>query len=166
MAAAVVPLAGVPALSAQTASPTTPGTAACLPTANLEQLITALDSAITGPATKDRSCFRALMLPQVRLIPVSAPTATPRILTADDWIAAVAKRGASIVTEKQIKVQTETFGNVAHLWTTYETYIDGTLATRGINSIQAVFDGQNWKIVEVVWQAENPTLKVPAQYMP
>jgi hypothetical protein len=153
-------------LSAQTAAPATPASACCPPSATLDQLVTALDSAITGPATKDRACFRELLLPQVQLIPVNTPTATPHILTIDDWITAVAKHGTSIVTEKQIKVQSEMFGNIAHLWSTYETTIDGKLATRGINSIQAVFDGQNWKIVEVVWQAENPTMPVPAQYLP
>jgi hypothetical protein len=164
-----------PVLSAQTSSPATlpapaaaPATtaASCPPSATLDQLIAALNDAVTGPANKDRTCFRQILLPQVRLIPVSTPTATPRLLTIDDWIAAVAKHGTSLVTEKQIKYQSETYGNVAHLWSTYETSIDGKLATRGINSIQAVFDGQNWKIVEVLWQVETPATPVPPQYLP
>jgi hypothetical protein len=164
-----------PVLSAQNPSPITPpvpaaapaaNAASCPPSATLDQLIAALNDAITGPANRDRTCFRQILLPQVRLIPVGTPTATPRLLTIDDWIAAVAKRGTSLVTEKQIKYRSETYGNVAHLWSTYETGIDGKPFTRGINSIQAVFDGQNWKIVEILWQVETPTIPSPAQYLP
>src|ERR1700677_2326692 len=137
---AVLAALAAPVLSAQTAPAAAPAAASCPISATLDQLIAALNDAVTGPANKDRTCFRQILLPQVRLIPVSTPTATPRLLTIDDWIAAVAKHGESIVTEKQIKCQSETYGNVAHLWSTYETSIDGKLATRGINSIQAVFD--------------------------
>lgn len=143
-----------------------PAAAACPPSATLDQLIAALNDAVTGPANKDRTCFRQIMAPQVRFIPVTAPTATPRVLTIDDWITAVAKRGNSLVTEKQIKYQSETYGNVAHLWSTYVTGIEGRPFTRGINSIQAVFDGQNWKIVEVLWQVETPGTPIPARDLP
>jgi hypothetical protein len=169
-AAIVIALVAIatPALSAQTepAAAPAPAAASCPTSATLDQLISALNDAVTGPANKDRTCMRQILLPDVRLIPVATPTATPHLLTLDDWITAVAKHGASIVTEKQIKYQSETYGNVAHLWSTYETGIDGKPFTRGINSIQAVFDGQNWKIAEILWQVETPTTPIPAQYLP
>lgn len=138
--------------------------AACPATATLDQLIVALDDAVSGPANKDRTCFRQVLLPNVRLIPVG-PNG-PRVLTADDWIAAVAKNGDEVVTEHQIKYQTETFGRIAHLWSTYTTALAGKPLARGINSIQAVYDGQNWRVIEIVWQAENATDPIPAQYLP
>ena len=110
--------------------------------------------------------MRQLLLPQVRLIPVNTATAMPRILSLDDWISAVAAHGAEMVTEKQIKVRSQTFGNIAHLWSTYETALAGKPATRGINSIQAINDGQNWKIIEIVWQVESPTTPIPARDLP
>jgi hypothetical protein len=109
-------------------------------------------------------------LPDARLIPIRvAPdgAATPRILTVDDWITAVAKRGSESFTEKQIKVENETYGHMAHLWSTYETLDStGKRMDRGINSIQAIFDGKQWKIIEIVWQAESPTEKIPEKYLP
>jgi hypothetical protein len=168
MLAALAPLT---MLHAQTA-PAAPAqaaaapAAACQSTATLDQLIAAIDAAITGPASRDRTCFRALMLPEVRLIPVNGTTGVKRVLTVDDWIAAVAKNGDEDVTERQLKFQTETFGRIAHLWSTYETTLAGKPRARGINSIQAVFDGQNWHIIEVLWQAETPDSPVPAQYLP
>src|ERR1700761_611978 len=136
----------------------------CPPTATLDQLIAAIDQAITGPAGKDRTCMKQLMLPEARLIPVGPHG--PRVLTLDDWIAAVAKNGDEVVAEKQIKYQTESFGRVAHLWSTYSTAIAGKPVARGINSIQAVNDGQNWQVIEILWQAENASDPIPAQYLP
>lgn len=163
-------LAAAPALHAQNSEPQPAATAACPPTGTLDQLIKATDAAVSGPANQDRTCFRALFLPDARLIPIRvAPdgAATPRILTVDDWITAVAKRGSESFTEKQIKVENETYGHMAHLWSTYETLDStGKRMDRGINSIQAIFDGKQWKIIEIVWQAESPTEKIPEKYLP
>jgi hypothetical protein len=161
-----------PALRAQ--SPDTQITAtapACPSTATLEQLITAIDAAVSGPANQDRTCFRALFLPDARLIPIRIAadgTATPRILTVQDWIDAVAKRSATVLTERQLKVKTETWAHIAHLWSTYETRVGDApkAADRGINSIQAIFDGKQWHMIEIVWQAEKPDDPVPAKYLP
>lgn len=37
---------------------------------------------------------------------------------------------------------------------------------RGINSMQAVFDGSQWKLVEILWQAETPEETIPSTYLP
>lgn len=147
-----------------------PATATCLPTTTLDDLIKAIDAAVSGPGNQDRTCFRALFLPDTRLIPlVHAPDGTykPRILTVDDWVNAVAKRGTQSFTEKQIKVKTETYGHMAHLWSTYETLgSDGKMMDRGINCIQAIYDGKQWKVIQILWQAESPTEQVPEKYLP
>jgi len=143
----------------------------CPSTATLDQLITAIDAAVTGPADRDRTCFRALFLADARLIPIRiAPdgTATPVILTVDGWINAVKKQGSTMLVEKQLKVKTESWAHEAHLWSTYETKIgtDEKPADRGINSIQAVDDGKQWHVIEIVWQAETKDAPVSAQYLP
>jgi hypothetical protein len=161
-----------PSLRAQTPdAQAAPAAAACASTATLDQLITAIDAAVTGPADKDRTCFRALFLPDARLIPIrigADGTAKPVILNVDGWISAVAKRGSQVLTERQIKVGTETWAHLAHLWSTYTTSIgsDDKPADRGINSIQAVYDGKQWHVIEIVWQAEKPEDPVPAKYLP
>ena len=146
------------------ASPGTHAAGACPSTTTLDQLIVAVDDAVTGPANKDRTCMKQLLLPEARLIPTGPDG--PRILTVDDWIARVAKNGDAVVSEKQIKVQTATFGHIAHLWSTYTTALAGKPLARGINSIQAVYDGRNWHIIEILWQAEDASDPIPAQYLP
>jgi hypothetical protein len=145
--------------------------AACLATTTLDELVKAIDNAVSGPANQDRTCFRALFTQDARLIPIRIAadgTATPRILTVQDWIDAVAKRGSAALSEHQIKVRTESWAQLAHLWSTYTTTDTptGKQLDRGINSIQAVYDGKQWRVIEIVWQAETPAEPVPEKYLP
>ena len=153
-----------------TEKPTTEA-ASCPPTATLDQLIKAIDDAVSGPGDKDRTCFRDILLPDARLMPIAKlpdGTYAPRILTIDGWIDAVRKRGSSVFYERQVKVSSETYGHIAHLWSTYEVRPtpEGKPDVRGINSIQAAFDGKRWKIISIEWQAETPTEPVPEKYLP
>ncbi|MGA9671865.1 MAG: hypothetical protein WBQ94_21815 [Terracidiphilus sp.] len=158
-----------------------PAIPACPSTATLDQLITAIDAAVSGPADKDRACFRALFAPDARLIPIRSGVdgaTTLRVLTVDGWIDAVRKRGSQAFYERQVKVRSETWAHIAHLWSTYETRTtpdgkppegkvpEGKLLDRGINSIQAVYDGKQWHVLEIIWQAETPADPVPEKYLP
>lgn len=148
-----------------------PASAACPSQATLDELIKALDDAVSGPANKDRTCFRALFVPDARLAPlgkVPDGSIEPHILTVDGWIDAVAKRGSANLKEHQVKVKTETWGHLAHLWSTYELNVDpaGSPTIRGINSIQAFYDGKQWKVLEILWQAESADEKIPEKYLP
>jgi len=89
------------------------------------------------------------------------------MLTVDDWIDAVAKRGDKPFYEHQVKVQSDVYRHLAHMWSTYELREtpDGEPEMRGINSIQAVNDGTRWRVVEIVWQVESPALPIPEKYL-
>jgi hypothetical protein len=166
-----------PSLNAQQPEPKiTAAVSACPSTPTLDQLIAAIDAAVSGPGNQDRTCFRALFAPDARLIPIRIAadgTATPHILTVQDWIDAVARRGSGVFFEHQIKVRTESWAHIAHLWSTYETRSapdatspEGKLMDRGINSIQAIFDGKQWHVIEITWQAETRSEPVPEKYLP
>ena len=161
-----------PALLAQS-TPDKPAAqaSACPQTATLDQLIVALDNAVSGFADQDRTCLRDVLLPDARLMPLAKAgdgTVAPRILSVDGWIDAVRKRGHTAFYEHQVKVATETYGHEAHLWSTYELrdIPDGKPEVRGINSIQAVFDGQRWRVISILWQAETPAEPIPEKYLP
>ena len=175
----ILALAAVPftsAIHAQSDEPQLATVPACPSTATTDQLVAAIDAAISGPANKDRTCFRQLFLPDARLIPIriaAGGTATPVVLTVDGWIEAVRKRGTQVFYERQIKVRTESWAHLAHLWSTYETRTtpdgkppEGKVLDRGINSIQAVYGGKQWHVQEILWQAETPAAPVPANFLP
>lgn len=165
----------VPALHAQNSMPAAPQPAPaitlCPPAASLEELTKALDDAISGPGDKDRTCLRQLLLPDARLTPIRKAadgSFTPRDLTLDDWIDAVSKRGSEAFYERQVKVQRESYGHFAHLWSTYEIRPtpDGKATVTGINSVQAVFDGTRWRVLSVLWEPETTAGPVPEKYLP
>jgi hypothetical protein len=145
--------------------------AACPPSTTLEELTKALDAAVSGPGNKDRACLRDLLLPEARLTPIRKTedgSLVPRLLTVDDWINAVAKRGATPFYEHQIKVTTDSYGHFAHLWSTYEIRDtpDGKATVGGINSIQAVNDGKRWRVINILWEPDTTAGPIPQKYLP
>jgi hypothetical protein len=162
---AVIAAVLAPTLHAQDGKPTCPSAA------TLDELIKSLDDAISGPGNKDRTCLRQVLLPDARLSPIHKAedgTFSPRLLTTDDWIAAVAKRGSDSFYEVQVKVKSETYGHIAHLWSTYEIRPtpDSKPEMTGINSIQAVFDGTRWRVLSVLWEPSTTAGPVPEKYLP
>jgi hypothetical protein len=155
----------VPSLHAQGAA------SACPATKTIDELMVALDAAVSGPADKDRTCFRQLFTADARLVPMAKRpdgNLAPKTLTVDDWIAAVKKHGSETFYEKQIKYTSDVFGHEAHIWSTYETRSapGGKPLARGINSIDAVNGDEGWKVEHILWEAESPAEPVPQQYLP
>lgn len=161
----------IPGAVAQSGSQRSALITPCPSTATLDELVKAIDAAVSGPADKDRACMRELMLPDARLTPMiksSDDELAPHILTIDEWIAAVQKRGKEELSEHQIHVKQEVYGSIAHLWSTYELHFSSApdKPIRGINSIQAVYDGKRWRIYGILWQAETPATPIPEKYLP
>ena len=146
-------------------------TPSCPAPATLPDLMKATDDAISGPGNKDRICMRQLFTPDARLIPyVKGQDGkwAPHILTIEDWITRVAQRGDKIFYERQVKYSVEQYGHIAHLWSYYEVreLPDGKPMARGINSMQAVFDGSQWKFIEILWEQETPEEPLPPKFLP
>lgn len=144
--------------------------AACAPATTLDELTKALDDAIGGPADKDRSCLRGLMLAEARLTPIRETgegTFAVRELTVDEWINAAAARGGEFYV-RQVKVRAESYGHFAHLWSTYEIRPtpDGKATVMGINSVQAVNDGKRWRVLSVLWEPDTTAGPIPQKYLP
>lgn len=141
--------------------------------ATMDSIIAALYDVISGPAGKrnwDR--FRSLFIPGARLIPTSSrPTggAGSRVLTVEDYIQrASAFFEKEAFFEREVAHRTEVFGNIAHVFSTYESRHDKNDAKpfqRGINSIQLMNDGHRWWVVTVFWQGEDEKNRLPRKYL-
>lgn len=136
--------------------------------ATIDSAIAALYSVISGPpGPRDWARFKALFVPEGRLVPVS--DAGPRILTQQDYVdragPAFAKDGFF---ETEIARRTERYGNVAHVFSTYESRRTTGSApfARGINSIQLVRVAGKWRILSITWQGETPGFPLPDAYLP
>lgn len=71
--------------------------------------------------------------------------------------------------EKEIHRETQQFGNLVHVFSTYECYYKSTDEKpfmRGINSIQLIYDNNRWWIVNIYWTNETEKNKLPKAYLP
>jgi hypothetical protein len=94
----------------------------------------------------------------------------PHLLDLDGFIARVQPHfEANGFYEKEIARHIEQFGQIAHVWSTYESRHhpdDAQPFGRGINSIQLFNDGKRWWIVSVYWQQETEAHPIPQKYLP
>src|SRR6266513_6098248 len=146
--------------------------------ASIDSIITAAYDGISGPAGKKRDwdSERSLYMPGARLIPTTMEAGaegvdpTPHILGSEGVIARVEPYfDKSGFYEKEIARRTERFGQIAHVWSTYESRHsedEPEPFMRGINSIQLFNDSKRWWIVSIYWQQENASAPIPEKYLP
>lgn len=70
--------------------------------------------------------------------------------------------------EQEIHRETRRFGNIAHVFSTYESRNtpDGPVIARGINSLNLFWDGSRWWIASATWDEERPGNPLPPEYLP
>jgi hypothetical protein len=71
--------------------------------------------------------------------------------------------------ERELHRVTERYGNVVHVFSTYDskrTLQDAKPFARGINSIQLLKDGGRYCVVSIFWDSERPGNPIPAAYLP
>jgi hypothetical protein len=166
-------------LSAQTASknqsqvdvPTTEPRAADV--GNLDGLIAAYYDVISGPSGQPRqwSRDRSLYIPEIRFVAMSgAKDGRPaaRTMTHQQFVDSSNADLLAGFYEKEIHRITQRFGNIAHVFSTYESRLkaEGPVIARGINSIEAFWDGKRWWIASAIWDEERPDNPLPKQYLP
>ena len=141
--------------------------------ATMDAIVASLYDVISGPpGARNWDRFRSLFVPGARLIPTGArPTGEvgSRVLTPDEYIQRSAPRlEKDGFFEREVSRRLEKFGNIAHIFSTYESRHkadDVKPFARGINSIQLMNDGKRWWIVTVFWQAEDEKNPLPAEYL-
>ena len=127
---------------------------------------------------RDWNRMRSLFLPDARLIPaISVPPTAEQpahvdaiMLTINGYIArSSARMIANGFFEHSIHNETEQFGNIFHIWSTYDSRDnadDPKPFARGINSFQLLNDGKRYWIVNIFWDAESPDHPIPRKYLP
>jgi hypothetical protein len=156
-------------------SPTSADAARPADVASIESIIAALYDVISGPPGQDRdwSRFRSLFTDGARLI-VGAPGSDGRVparnMTVEEYVRsadAFLKRDG--FWEREIAHRIERYGNVAHVFSTYESRVKSAESapfSRGVNSIQLLTNGQRWWVVTIFWDFERPGNPIPPEYLP
>ena len=142
--------------------------------ASKEAIVAALYDVISGPAGKKRNWnrMRSLFIPGGRLIATGKRPAGEVVYRVMDVEGYISTSGDFVETngffEREIARRTDSFGNIAHVFSTYEARHradDPKPFMRGINSIQLLNDGTRWWVVTVCWQPETPDTPVPERYL-
>lgn len=68
--------------------------------------------------------------------------------------------------EREIHREMRRFGNIAHVWSTYEWSTEDGQSGRGINGIDLFHDGSRWWITHATWQSEGEDNPIPPEYLP
>lgn len=141
----------------------------------LDSTIETLYTVISGEAgeKRDWELFRFLFAPEARLIPSGKNQNGEvrfRYLSPDDYIETSGQwLEENGFFEKELYRKTDTFGNITHVFSTYESFRsqkDEAPFARGINSIQLLNDGARWWILNIYWTGETEDNPIPAEYLP
>lgn len=142
--------------------------------ASMDAILAALYDVISGPAGKKRDWnrMRSLFIPEGRLMAVGQKKEGGfgyRVMDVEGYIKS---SGTYLETngffEREAARVVEQFGQIAHVFSTYESRHkadDAKPFMRGINSIQLMNDGKRWWIVSVYWEGERPDNPLPDKYL-
>jgi hypothetical protein len=143
---------------------------------SLDAIIKAFYDSTAGPAGKARDWdrLRSLFVNEARMIPVRHAVhgqGGNELLTmpVEGYIQLnrnYFEKGGFF--EKEVARRSEQFGNIAHVWSTYESRRsekDPQPYVRGVYSIQLAFDGTRWFMINVMWDTEQEGVTLPEKYL-
>lgn len=142
--------------------------------ATIDGILHAFYDVISGPAGQPRqwSRDRTLYIPDVHFVSLSTDSAghvradvVTHQMFVDRSNPSLVRRGFF---ETEIHRTTARFGNVVHVFSTYEMRerAEGPVFGRGINSIELFWDGTRWWIAAAQWDDERPDNPIPTEYLP
>jgi hypothetical protein len=141
---------------------------------SIDGIMKAFYEVISGPAGQARQWARdrTLYIADIRFVamsedkmgrPVAHIASHQQYVDGSD--AFIVKEGFY---ETEIHRVTQRFGNIAHVFSTYESRLRaaGPVTARGINSIELFYDGRRWWVAAAIWDDERPDNPLPAEYLP
>lgn len=138
-----------------------------------DAIVDAVYEAISGAAgeARDWDRLRSLFRPEGRLVPTGRGPESESgytVATVEEYIESAGQAFAEEgFYEREIHAETEQFGDIAHVFSTYESRRspdDAEPFQRGINSFQLWYDGDRWWILHIAWHPEREGAPIPARY--
>ncbi len=140
---------------------------------SVDAVLKALYESITFAEGKapDLSRFRNLFAAEATCIRVNKDQGVDR-MTVDSFILSFRERIKSGTLksfhESELARKTQLFGQMAHVFSTYQKGLNVTDSNQmigGINSIQLFYDGGRWWIGSLMWMDERPEMPIPTEYL-
>lgn len=139
-----------------------------------DAIVKAVYDVISDPAGEKRNWdrMRTLFTTDARLMPTGKKVTgegTRKSMSLEDYITSsgsfLEKNGFF---ESEIGRKTEQFGNIVHIFSSYEskkTLKDEQPFMRGINSFQLWNDGKRWWVITILWESETMENPIPKKYI-
>ncbi len=142
---------------------------------SIDATISSFYTVISGEkgAKRDWALFKYLFHPDAKLITSGKDDEYKfqiRYMKPDDYIKSSGKWMTDTgFIENEIHRKVDAFGNIAHVFSTFEAFhkkTDEAPTMRGINSIQLLNDGKRWWIMTILWDDETWRNPIPRTYLP
>jgi len=140
---------------------------------SVDGIMKAFYEVISGPAGEARqwSRDRTLYIPGVRFVSMGVNAKGEPLAHVMDHQQFVDSTDTDLTAkgffEWEIHRETKRFGNIAHIFSTYESRItkDGPMIARGVNSIELYWDGKRWWIAGAIWDEERKDNPLPKDFL-
>lgn len=137
----------------------------------LDGIMKAYYEVVSGPAgsTPDWNRDLSIHIPDAQVIIMGddgTGQVVPNRMTISEFHQRVGEVRETGFFEYEIHRETQQYGAMTHVWSTYEwkTEEDGPVGGQGINSIQLYHDGNRWWIASEIFDTRNKP--VPREYLP
>jgi hypothetical protein len=140
---------------------------------SIDGIMKAFYEVVSGPAGEVRqwSRDRTLYIPGVRFVSMGVNAKGEPVAHVMDHQQFVDSTDTDLTAkgffEAEIHRETKRFGNIAHIFSTYESRItkDGLVIARGVNSIELFWDGKRWWIAGAIWDEERKGNLLPKKFL-
>jgi hypothetical protein len=140
--------------------------------ASIDAIINAYYEVVSGPAGESADRARDEYLHHASAL-IGIPTRgddgqpTIRMITLTQYHDDFGGARPQPFYEWEINRETQRFGNVAHIWSTYASSREpaGEVFARGINSIELFWGSDRWWITSWSFDQEREGLEVPGEYL-
>jgi hypothetical protein len=140
---------------------------------SVDSTIAALYEVISGEKNESRDWdrFKNLFTAEAKLIPTfiskEGNVAYHAITPAEYEISFTKNIPQRGFFEREISNITESYGNIVHVFSTYETREEknGKVTMRGINSIQLLKSNDRYYIMNIFWSGETEKNPLPEKYL-
>ena len=149
-------------------------------TASIDAVVAAMYDVLSGPSDQPRDWdrFRSLFAEGGRMVPMTPDARTgwrPDVRSLDTYIEGFDQilnehplfQGKGFY-ESEAARRVEEYGTIAVVWSTYEGRFapdDEDPFLRGVNTLDLVRVGDEWKVLQVLWQQETPQMPLPDEYL-
>jgi len=136
---------------------------------SVDHIMFAIYDVISGPpGERDWNRFRSLFVPEGRLTSTVKREGSDsiRLLTVEEYVNGAGKYFLTNgFFESAIVNKVQRFGNIAQVFSSYESRhaASDKPFTRGINSMQLLFDGKRWWVLSILWDEESASNPLPKE---